>query len=169
MSDSAAKLHSLLRKLFDQGSDVLSAVVKTVDKENCTCDVTVDEMDLSEVRLKATIEPQKGYKVFPAVGSVVLIEKLSSEEFFVVMYSEVDEIKIENEDCTIQITDGVLIQKGDETAKKIIDDTLDQIKAVSAQLQLVVVAIGVTPDVPALQAIDAIIEQIKVRNAQLFK
>ncbi len=163
MSEKAAKLKTALKQMLQTGSEVMMAEVKKVDKVLCTTDVVADEMELTEVRLRATVEDKAGFKVFPKPGSMVLIQRLGDDqEWFVTMYSEIDEMRIE-------VTDGVLIKKGDDTARLIIEDTLEQIKAISHELQQVVVAIGVTPNVVALQAIDAQVEAIKNRNAELFK
>lgn len=155
MSEAAAKLRTALKQMFDTGSEVVTAVVTAIDEDTCTCSATVDELEITDVQLRAVIDDKKGFVIFPKVGSTILVQKLGDkEEFFVTMFSEID---------------GVLIQKDEDTLQLIIADLADQLKAVSAELQKVVVAIGVTPDVPALQLIDAAIDEIKNRNAQLLK
>lgn len=155
MSESAAKLKAALKQMLDKGDEVFAAAVQSVNEDDCTCVVMADEMEIGDVRLRATINGTDGFIIFPAVGSTVLVQRLGEkEEFFVTMFSEID---------------GVLIQKDDDTLKLLVNDLCDKVKAISTELQKVVVAIGVTPDVLALVQINADIDAIKVRNEQLFK
>lgn len=155
MSESAAKLKAALKQMLDKGDEVFAAVVQSVNEDYCTCVVLADEMEIADVRLRATINGNNGFIIFPAVESTVLVQRLGEkEEFFITMFSEID---------------GVLIQKDDDTLKLLVNDLCDKVKAISTELQKVVVTIGVTPDVPALIQINADIDAIKGRNEQLFK
>lgn len=155
MSESAAKLKAALKQMLDKGDEVFAAVVQSVNEDDCTCVVLADEMEIADVRLRATINGNNGFIIFPAVESTVLVQRLGEkEEFFITMFSEID---------------GVLIQKDNDTLKLLVNDLCDKVKAISTELQKVVVAIGVTPDVPALVQINADIDAIKGRNEQLFK
>lgn len=144
MSEASVKLHRALKQLSGKPDEVFLAVVKTVDKTSCTCDIEFDGLEIRGVKLKASDEDKKGFKVFPVIDSCVLVQKLGAdEEYFITMYSEIDEILIENdnckiqftdkvlienEDCIIEIKDGFLIKKGSETLKKIMDDLFDAIQ-----------------------------------------
>lgn len=119
---AAKELHDTLKKLFAKDAAVFPAIVKSVDKVACTCDVEFDELEIGDVRLKATNEDKPGFKIFPKEQSVVLIERIEEGQFVVQMMSEIDEVKIENDDLLFQMTDGFKFSKGEETLLKIMLD-----------------------------------------------
>ncbi len=76
-------------------SALVLAKVKNVDGQTCT--VTIDELELADVRLRAVVNDEdSGILVTPKVGSFVMITDLSNgdkRDWAVVMYSEVDKVE----------------------------------------------------------------------------
>lgn len=77
-------------------SALILAKVKNVDGKTCT--VTIDELELADVRLRAVVnDEESGIVITPTVGSFVMITDLSNgdkRDWAVVMYSEIDKIEI---------------------------------------------------------------------------
>lgn len=77
-------------------SALILAEVKQVD--GTTCIVTIDELELREVRLRAVVnDEESGIVVTPKVGSMVMISDLSNgnmNDWAVMMYSEIETIAI---------------------------------------------------------------------------
>lgn len=92
-SDIKKKLQELCQK---QTSALILAEVKKVDGTTCT--VAIDDLELSDVRLRAVVnEEESGIVVSPKVGSMVMITDLSHgnmRDWAVIMYSEIDNITI---------------------------------------------------------------------------
>jgi len=168
---AANDLHEALKKIFDNGSEVIPVTVTSVDKAACTCDVEYDGLELGEVRLKATNEDKQGFKIFPQVGSAVLIQKLGkTEEYFVAMYSEIDEVETSVEDTVVKVNaDGFHFGKGNVSLRDVLDDLFGQVKAINSELQKVVVTIGVTPNVVALQGINTQLENNRTKAKEILK
>lgn len=166
------ELYNALRKVLYNGPEVFPAFVKSVDKDNCTCDVEYDGLEIGDVRLRATIKQnEKGAKIFPKVGSVVLVQRLGEkEEFFITFFSEVEEIKFEVEGVRFKVdASGIEMNNGNASMREVMDDLFGQVKAISNELQKVVVAVGVTPNVPALQGINLQIDNNRNKAKDLLK
>ena len=77
-------------------SALILAEVKQVDGTTCT--VTIDGLELREVRLRAVVnDEESGIVVTPKVGSMVMISDLSNgnmNDWAVMMYSEIETIAI---------------------------------------------------------------------------
>lgn len=74
---------------------VFPAVVKEVDEDMRTCTVRInDNVDVEDVRLYAVIDDSlKGFCLIPAIDSTVLVGAMDSrQDFYVVMFSEVDKV-----------------------------------------------------------------------------
>lgn len=99
----AKELYGVLKGLSDKGSGaVLLGQVKSVNKDKCSCTVTVDGLEIFNVRLKSTMDGGDGFKMFPKKGSDVLIQRISNGQHLVIMFSEIDNVKW-NVDNTIAI------------------------------------------------------------------
>lgn len=76
-------------------SALILAKVKKVDGQ--TCVVTIGELELSDVRLRAVVnDEESGILVTPTIGSFVMITDLSNgdkRDWAVVMYSEIDKVE----------------------------------------------------------------------------
>ena len=90
-------------------SALILAKVKKVDGQTCT--VTIDDLELSDVRLRAVVnDEESGILVTPTVGSFVMITDLSNgdkRDWAVVMYSEIDKVEFNGgkKDGLININD----------------------------------------------------------------
>ena len=74
---------------------VFPAVVKEVDENMRTCTVRInDNVDVEDVRLYAVIDDSlKGFCLIPAIDSTVLVGAMDGrQDFYVVMFSEVDKV-----------------------------------------------------------------------------
>lgn len=74
---------------------VFPAVVKKVDKDMRTCTVRInDNVDIEDVRLYAVSDDSlKGFCLIPAIDSTVLVGAMDGrQDFYVVMFSEVDKV-----------------------------------------------------------------------------
>ncbi len=142
MSKQARELKNLMTEMFGIGGNILPVIVESVDKINNTCEVKYDNLEFGGIRLQAAIkENQKGIKVYPAVNSSVLIQKLGNKgEWFVCMFSEVEEIITEIGELK-QTTnkDGYVFKKGNDTL-------WDGIKLLIESLEKVIVLQGTNID-----------------------
>ena len=90
-------------------SALILAKVKNVDGQTCT--VTIDDLELADVRLRAVVnDEESGILVTPADGSFVMITDLSNgdkRDWAVVMYSEIDKVEFNGgkKDGLININD----------------------------------------------------------------
>lgn len=159
---SAKDLVDTLRNILGNEVAVMPAVVVSVDKDLNVCEVQVNGLEFGEVRLQATVKQNaKGFKVFPAEGSVVMIERLGKlGDFFVTMTSEVDEIVADLDNTRFSLKDGIELKRGNETLKAIISDLLDEIGQIVVPTN--VGPSGIPINKPAFDA-------IKLRVAQLLK
>lgn len=74
---------------------VFPAVVKEVDEDMRTCTVRInDNVDVEDVRLYAVVDDSlKGFCLIPAIDSTVLVGAMDGrQDFYVVMFSEVDKV-----------------------------------------------------------------------------
>jgi hypothetical protein len=159
----AAELVQAFKKIAATDDPVFSAVVKAVDKTNNTCDVEFNGMELGEIRLQAIIKPgTKGLIIYPLVNSLVIVQRLGrSGDFFITMFSEVEEVLYKVGNATMSITNaGFLFQHQSETIKKILDDVLDEIGRIIVPTN--VGPSGIPINKPAFDA-------IKIRVAQIFR
>lgn len=157
----ASELVNAIKNITATDAAVFPAIVKTVDKVKNVCEVEYSEMGIGDVRLLAIIKDSKGFKIYPAENSVVLVQRLGNKgEFFISMYSEIESVLIEVDESKMEMKDGFLFQKQNETLKKILDDLLDGIGAI-------IVPTNVGPSGTPLNA--ATFTAIKIRVNNLLK
>ena len=168
----AKELYNALRAALGKGDEVVLATVVSVDKVACTCVVDWNDLQIDDVRLRANVAPgEDAVVLFPKVGSVVLAQRLGEMEvMFITMVSEVEEVKWVVDGCTLNINStGFKIDKNGVSLADIMDDFFGQVKAINNELQKVVVAVGVTPNVPALQGINTQIDNNRSAAQNLLK
>jgi len=119
-------MKELIREIT-KGAFVATTIghVKAVDRENSTCDVeTLADGDVLDVRLRAAVdEQQKGIFLFPKIGSSVIIAPIAnnSTQYYVAMFSEVEEMVIQIEGQVLQIDkDGFSLRNDKEDLKAIL-------------------------------------------------
>lgn len=109
--DIYGKLKNRIQKMCQTPGDsaLILAKVKNVDGQTCT--VTIDDLELADVRLRAVVnDEESGILVTPTVGSFVMITDLSNgdkRDWAVVMYSEIDKVEFNGgkKDGLININD----------------------------------------------------------------
>jgi hypothetical protein len=114
MSKAAKDLIDAIKLLTATGG-MLTAKVVTVDKNNNSCDVSIDGNELGEVRLQAVVDTnRKGCRLYPAVGSDVVIEQMDDNGNWVVaLYSEIEEVVFEIGDISLQMNaEGIVFNGG---------------------------------------------------------
>jgi hypothetical protein len=172
MSESGNKLIGHIKRIAKHDGEVLAGKVKEVDGESCT--VEVDGLEFYNVRMQARVQAgQKGFRIKPKIGSSVLIEKMDGNgdsEYFVTMYSEFESVTADVNGVRLFIDEnGFTLKKGTVNLVDVIDDFMGQVKALNEELQKVVVVIGVTPNVAALQGINAQLEINRSKAKDLLK
>lgn len=142
----AKELVAAIKNITEPGDQVQLGTVVTVDKDNATCEVEINDLEIGEVRLQATIKAgQKGFKVFPLPGSWVLVQKLGKQgNFFITMVSEVDDVLLEVGATKLQVYKGILLKKDNDTLKQIVTLLIEAVNTI-------VVIQGTNPDRVKLQ------------------
>jgi hypothetical protein len=91
-------LRKALKDSLSENNDVFAGKVLSVDKPKVLCKVQSienEELVFEDVRLRAIDDAQdKGFVLFPKVGSTVLIGQIkNTSAYYVAMYSEIDKVK----------------------------------------------------------------------------
>lgn len=117
--DKYAKLVDLLKKVAapQLSVPILNAEVKEITGESCT--VMIDELELTEVRLKATINGSENKIIVnPKVGSMVLIGSLTGDlkDLAVLRVDEIESIVYHQDGLKLQVdtTDKKISIENDE-------------------------------------------------------
>jgi len=114
-------------------AQIVTGTIKDVDETEETCTVTtVDDQEIVEVRLRATINTseKKAWVLVPAVGSEVLIGNIENgPEWCVLMVSEVSKIRSEVTNVVLEI-DGEKAQLSNdqESLSTLISDLITAIR-----------------------------------------
>jgi hypothetical protein len=100
--DRYRKLRDALKEAMPKQKVILwQGVVKNVDTTALTCTVTMEDMDLSDVRLRATTNVNDKQMLFvPTVGSIVIFGTLTGnlDELIVLAYDQIDTLVINGGD-----------------------------------------------------------------------
>lgn len=179
MSDPKHELQQALNEFVfrRQTIAVFPAQVKSVNETDLTCDVEDSELEIYDVRLRATVDgADDGFVLLPAVGSWVLVGNIGNSpgEYAVILASEITKAAfkvgqstwlIDEDTVTAQRgftavkveSDGVRIERNSVSLKTAIDSLIDQIKLIT-----VTCAAPGAPSTPPLNfaAFDAIKIQI---------
>lgn len=109
--------------------NTMLATVSSVDEAAFTCDLTDDDANYKDVRLRPVLDGNESVTIFPKTGTWVLAIRIEEEEsWMIVAVGEASKVRMIVDDCTYEIKDGFLVQKGSETLKKIMDDLLQGIE-----------------------------------------
>lgn len=132
MSD---ELTEAFRKLKKRDVDTFPGVVVSVDKDEGTCTVSVDELEFPDVQLSSIIDGNnQKFFLFPAVESSVLVSPINEDlhRLYVEAYSEIESLDLNIDKVRFQVDkDGFLLKKQNETLKKLMADLITAIKAMS--------------------------------------
>lgn len=129
------ELTEAFRKLKKRDVDTFPAVVVSVDKEQGTCTVKVDDLELTNVQLSAIIDGNnKKCYLFPKVESSVLVSPINEDlhRLYVEAYSEIESFDLNIEQVRFQVDqDGFLMKKENETLKALMVDLIGAVKNMS--------------------------------------
>ncbi len=131
--DDEQNLGEIIKHLAKTGDEIYSKVceVLEVNQGEKTVDVKPidDTAEIFGVRLQAESETG-GLVLYPKVGSMVLVVFINKHNAAVINTSELDEYRLSIADCQLQVDkDGFLLQKENETLKKLMGDLIKAIKA----------------------------------------
>lgn len=132
--DKFRKLGEALKGVGQLGiqATIAAAEVKAITGESCT--VAVGDLELTDVRLKATINGENNkVLLLPKVGSVVLIGSLTGDmrDLCVLKIDEVEKLKYEQSGLKIEIdsvSKKISVENENVSLKSLFDDLADIIK-----------------------------------------
>lgn len=164
MSDKLDEFSKLLRHNATKHikPQVVWAKVESVNWSDKTMDVKsiVDGLEYYDVLLGLGSFYRK-----PKQGTKCVIAKIeNSDATILIDAEEFEEGIFTSGDSQFTIKeDGFIIKQGNDSLKDVWNDFFTQFKKLSGELKKVVVSIGVTPNVPAITAIEQTVEtQIKL-------
>ena len=155
--DKLTKIQNALKEIVGANPNLpITATVKSVEGDHCT--VTLKSgLDISSVKLKATIDGDGYLLVIPKVNSKVVVLSLSGtlDNVSVIKVNEVERVELVIDNTNFKIdSQGYEINQGNENLKTVLNDYITQFGKLCDEVNKVVVSIGVTPNV-------ALITQIK--------
>lgn len=156
-------LLNALQAIFGSTDSLVPAVVKRVDKSTATCTIEINDLEVGEVRLQAVVGNNlKGTKLFPAIDSVVLVQQIGNKgEFVIAFYSQLEEINLSvGETLFKQSINGFEIRKNNETLKKILNELVTQVKAITVVCNAQGTPSGVPNNATAFDAITQRINEL---------
>lgn len=110
------------------------AQVKSVDLEKQSC-VLIDEdgLELFDVRLRPVLNENKSILIVPKLKSFVLAVRVEDDDdWMVIGYDEIESFHYQTEKSVFAYDDaGFLLQKENETLKKLMTDLIAAIKNIS--------------------------------------
>jgi len=118
MGREEQELLQALRDHCNPGDQVLVADIVSVDQNNDTVEISVDGMELGDVRLRSIIDSQGNrVVVYPAVGSIVLVGRIGhSNQLYVQAVSEVDKVLCRIGNMKLEVTEsGFVYNEGSHT------------------------------------------------------
>jgi hypothetical protein len=130
--------------------DVFAAKVTSVNANDFTCEAVIDGLTLYDIRLRATDEVAiNQYVLIPKLDSWIMVQTLgnNNDEFFVVMFSEIDKAIIHTDTHSIEIGNKVKIANNAETLGALLGELIDKVTTLT-----VTTPTGIFPITPALIA-----------------
>ena len=105
-----------LRTFATTAPATLTGTIKAVDETNATATVDIGNgLLLEDVRLRATIDGNKGFYLIPAIDSSAFLLRIeSSDEFLAVGFSTVDKVVFKGENTGLTITNDQIIFNNNE-------------------------------------------------------
>ncbi len=103
------KIRNAIREIANAGNtaafETYACTVTAVTGAMCDVQRILDEKEIKEVRLNATIQAAAGLLIVPKIGSVVLITNIDGDKNFVSQFSEIEKITL-NVETAIEINGG---------------------------------------------------------------
>lgn len=146
-----------LKKLLNRFPiEIDTAKVVSINNDKCHVISLTTETDFRKCSINSIIENKDNkLLVYPKIGSIVTIGIFSTNSNAVILaVSEVEKIYFKNEktDFTFD-SSGFQFNRDGENLKDVLNTFQDNFGKLCDELSKVVVSIGVTPDVPAIQQI----------------
>jgi len=134
MEELAKLREQFLKTAADFGPMTLhDAVVLDVNAEDFTCDIELGEIRVYGVRLRAVVSDNQSIDVLPKVGTQVIVGKIDEGDYIVFSCDEISLYRVTTGLTVLTMdTTGVLIQKGEESLKKILTDLVNGVLSVAA-------------------------------------
>jgi hypothetical protein len=110
------------------------AKVKSVDEAKATCTlIDEDDQEYLNVRLRPVLTGKKSFILVPKVGSYVLAVRIEDDDdWMIIAADEIEKIGYYIGSTILEIdATGFLLQKENETLKKILADLVGAVKAMS--------------------------------------
>lgn len=132
-------------------------IVKEVEEDICHVESQTSEKDYFDCRINA-IEKNEGdrFKITPKKGSSVVFGIFKdTEKAIIISVSEVEKIEavIDSTDFLID-TDGYQLMRDGVNLKNVLNDGFENVNKLNKEVQKIIVAVGVTPNIPALKDIE---------------
>lgn len=129
MIEELTRGFAALRK---RGVSTFPATVVSVNKKDGTCVINDGDIEYTDVQLSAIIdESKKQVFLYPVIGSSVLVSPIDEDihRLYIEVYSEIEvyDLKIGGVNLNID-NDGFLLQKENETLKKLMVDLISEIR-----------------------------------------
>jgi hypothetical protein len=158
-------IEELIRQNIPLTLDV--GIVKKVSGDSCQIESLTTEKDFFKCRLNAVEKNVNEYlKCTPKINSTVVFGIFKdTEKAIIISTSEVDKIEYKVGSSFLEIDkDGFKLFREEINLKNVIKEGLENQNKVNEVLQKVVVAIGISPDVPKLieikESTDSVIENL---------
>jgi hypothetical protein len=145
-----------LKKLLNRFPiEIANAKVVSIEENVCHVIIEESKKDIWSCSINSIIENQDNQLIiYPKIGSVVVIGLTGDEGATILAVSEVEKIYFKNEksDFTFD-SSGFQFNRDGENLKEVLNQFQEGFGKLCDELAKVVVSIGVTPDVPAIQQI----------------
>ncbi len=127
-----------------------SYICKVTAVNGATCDVKriLDDKEIKNVRLNATIKAEDGLVIVPKIESAVLVTTIDGYKYFVSQFSKIEKI-------TLNVSDAIVVNEGKNGAIKIkeLTDKLNElVKIFNSHIHTTSATIGTGPSVGVISA-----------------
>lgn len=170
MDEIIDEFYELMHRHIDSKirHQIVWATVKEVDwdKKTMTATGLLDDLDYQDVLLGLG-----SYYRYPTVGSKCLIGVIENKpaSVFLLDCESFQEDQTISGDTVMQVKEsGFVFKKGDLSLRSQLIDLIDETNNINKELQKVVVAVGVTPNVPSLIQIHTKLESVKDKIKQII-
>lgn len=146
MANNEDDIRKLMREQFGGSKATVLGKVKDIDESTRTCTVEDDGLEMPGIRLQCITDGCKGIVVYPKVGAQALAVCVEgSEEWMVVACSEIDTMRIDVGQSSIEVKDGEIIINGGSVGMTKTDKLTEKINALEKRCNDIVTALqGVT-------------------------
>lgn len=147
MSEKAELIRQGLQHLGKKVGPVqtMLAQVESIDEDAATCVLDEDGLLVNDVRLRPVLNGKESITIYPKPGCWVLAVRIEDDEdWMVVAADEVDKYRLKVGDTELEVKDGFLVKRGEDTLKEVLQLIIEAVS-------VVVVLQGTNPDYTKLQ------------------